>query len=173
MRGDALEVTLEVADHAMHRQVVEVRDERLSGGLDDDRRDVERDVAARAGGLRHPAEQDPGLGRRSGAELDELTGARQRSDLRGAGHQDRGLGTRWVVLRQLTDLVEQVRATGVIEVLRRKLLHPRQGQSGADVAGERALLPLRQPRLDRDPLVVGEQRHAATLNPAKIWRRSG
>jgi hypothetical protein len=70
------------------------------------------------------------------AELDELTGAGYRDDLRGAAVQDHPLAARRVVLGELRDAVEQLGAALVVEVLRRQLLEL-AGEPVADVVGER------------------------------------
>src|SRR5262249_46538872 len=66
--------------------------------------------------------------------------------------EDRTLGARRVVLGQPRDLVEQVGAAVVVEVLRRELLG-RGGEAGAHIGRERALrvvwvdVPLGPPRV--------------------------
>ena len=127
----------------------------------------------RAGGV-HRVQQQTRLGGAARAELDELDRAGLRDQLAGDALEDRALGARRVVLGELADLLEQLGAAGVVEVLGRELLEL-ASQALADVLRERARLVgvervverRRARRLD------GLAGHAATRSPAKIWRRAG
>ena len=107
---------------------------------------VDRDVAAQRSRRRERAEQHARLLRGPGAQLDDLGRARGLRDARGLGDEDRALGARRVVLGQLADPVEQLRADRVVEVLGRQLLE-RARQPVEDVVGERALVARRQVRV--------------------------
>ncbi len=86
-----------------------------------------------AAGVAHRAQQVAGLGGRAGAELDQRPRrAGGGDDLGRALGEDLALGARRVVLGQLGDLLEELRAALVVEVLRRQLLR-RGGEAGADV----------------------------------------
>ena len=174
-RWKLAEVPLEVADHPVDRQRVVVVDELLGGLANDGLGHVERDVAAQGARLLHRVEEDPRLDRRTRSELDELAGAGERDDLVGAFAQDLELGAGRVVLGELGDLLEQLRAAGIVEVLGRQFLE-RAREPGEDVAAERALLVLGQPGIDPDPFAVEDRpqlRSLAILIPEKIWRRCG
>ena len=113
-------------------------------------------------------EQVAGLGGRAGAELNQgPRGAGRGDDLGGALGEDRALGPGRVVLGQLGDLLEELRAALVVEVLRRQLLRL-GGEAGADVARHRRGSVGVEMDLDRDPSASLAQRM-----PAKIWRRCG
>ena len=102
--------------------------------------DVERHVARRSVPASCMAlSSSARLGRRARPELDELGRAGQRGDLGRSALEDRPLGARRVVLGQLADLVEQLGAARVVEVLGRQLLE-RPGEAVEDVVGERPLV---------------------------------
>src|SRR3954470_19115139 len=91
--------------------------------------------------------------------------------------EDRPFGPRRVVLGQLADLIEQLRPTAVVEVLGRQLLE-RLGQAVENIVGKRALVAVREERVDADLAVDAGglgHRHAsqARRTPEKIWRRWG
>src|SRR5205085_5424033 len=101
-------------------------------------------------------------------------------ELAGGLLEDRALGARRVVLGQLADAIEQLRAARVIEMLGGKLLEgPREPVQ--HIVGERALLVAVKVRVDANGLlcngVLGRgrlhQRSLASRTPAKIWRRCG
>ena len=176
--GDVGEVALEVADDAVHAQAGELVDQ-LVGAREHHRLGhVERDVAAQGARLGHRAQQQPRLGRRARAELDELRGAGGLDDLGAALLEDRALGARRVVLGQLADAVEELGAAGVVEVLGRQLLE-RPREAVEDVVGQRALVAGADEGLDDDRVGGQQGRHqlssgsVARRRPAKICRRSG
>ena len=80
--------------------------------------------------------------------------------------EDRPLGPGRVVLGQLGDLLEQLRAALVVEVLRRELLRV-GGEAGANVASHRRGGVGVEMYVDRD------QRSLAQRRPAKICCRWG
>ena len=181
--GDVVEVALEVADDPVHAQPVELLDQPLRAGAHHRLGDVDRHVAVQRAGLVHRAQQQARLGGGAGAELDQLGGARALDDLGGALLQDRPLAARRVVLGQVADLVEQLGADRVVEVLGRQLLE-RARQAVEDVVGQRAVVTAAEERLDDDALLggagrgdrvhqVGSPRSRASRTPAKICRRSG
>ncbi len=148
---DAVEVALEVADHAVHAQPGVLAGERLGAVAHHALGDVHRDVALERAGRLQRVEQHARLGGGAGAELDELDRVGQLGDLRGALLEDRALGARGVVLGQLADLVEQVGAAGVVEVLGRQLLE-RAREAVEHVVGERAFVRAVEMRVDADRL---------------------
>ncbi len=83
---------------------------------------VERNEPSELPGLRECIEQESGLLRRAGTELDERVRAAGGCDLVGAGVEDRALGAGRVVLLESGDLVEQLRPPIVVEPLRRQVL---------------------------------------------------
>ncbi len=167
-------MALEVSDHAVDPQTRVLEDELLGTVADHALGDVDRHVAHEVAGLVQRVEQDARLGRGSGAELDELDGARERGDVGRRGGEDRALGAGLVVRRQLADLVEQLGAAGVVEVLRRQLLEG-AGEPVQDVLGERALLAAVEVGVDLDGDRQGGVAHGlhhatsvASRMPAKI-----
>ncbi len=165
--GDALEVVLEVADEAAHGEARVLPDQRLGSLVGDLLGDVDRDVGLQAAGIAHRAEQVAGLCRRAGAELDQrLRPAGGGNDLAAALGEDRALGPGRVVLGQLGDLLEQLRAALVVEVLRRQLLGLGR-ESGANIASHRRGGVGSEVDLDRDHASLAQRM------PEKIWRRSG
>ena len=77
----AVEMALEVADHAVHPQARVLARERFGAVAHHALGDVHRDVALeRARGVQR-VQQHARLGRRARAELDQLGGARQRGQL--------------------------------------------------------------------------------------------
>ena len=136
-RGQPVEVALEVAD-----QPVDAQPRILAGQLcralaHDALGHVDRHVALERAGGGHRVEQQARLRRAPGTQLDELARAGVGDQLRGDAFEDRPLGARRVVLRQLADLIEQRRAARVVEMLRWQLpVRPRQAV--ANVLGERA-----------------------------------
>src|SRR6185437_16244265 len=114
-----IEVALEIADHAVHGQLLELVDELDSRRLERALRHVERNVATQGARARHRLEQDSRLLGRARAELDQLAGAGPLHDLAGASEEDLALGASGVVLGELADPLEQLRAPRVIEVLGR------------------------------------------------------
>ncbi len=165
---DPLEVDLEVADQAADFEAGVLVDQGLRGFVGDLLGDVDRDVGAQAAGGAHRVEQVARLRGRAGAELDQGAGsAGGGEDLARAVAQDLALAAGRVVLGQLGDLLEQLRAALVVEVLRRELLG-RGGQPLAHVLRHRLGGAGVEVDVDRD--------HPASLAqrmPAKIWRRSG
>ena len=151
-RGHAVEVALEVADHAVHAQAGVLLGERLRAVAHHALGHVDRHVALqRAGGVQR-VEQHARLRGRARAELDELDGARQRRQLGRGLLEDRALGARGVVLGQLADPVEQLGAARVVEVLGRQFLE-RPREAVEHVLGERAFLAAVEVRVDPDRLL--------------------
>jgi hypothetical protein len=164
-RGDLAEVALEVADHAVHLQAGVVVDQLVGGLAHHPLGHVHGDIPR---GTVHRVEQHARLQRGARAQLDQLRrGARRRDDLARAVPQDRRLGARRVVLGQLADGLEQLRAARVVEVLGRDLLE-RLGEAVQRVVGQAPLGAL----ADVD---VDDRVHAslAIRTPEKIWRRRG
>ena len=129
--------------------------------------DVDRHVGLQAAGVAHRVQQVAGLGRRAGAELDQGAGLSGRGeDLGRALAEDLPLGPGRVVLRQLGDLLEQLRAALVVEVFRRQLLRV-GAEAGADVARHRRRRVGVEVDVDRDHASLAQRR------PEKIWRRCG
>ncbi len=78
--------------------------------------DVDRDVLSR----RQPAEQTLGLLAIARAQVDQYTaGADTRRDLVHVGIDDRALGARQRVLRQLANRLEKTRSERIVEIFRR------------------------------------------------------
>ena len=173
---DPVQVALEVPDHAVHVEARVLLDQVLGGLAHDRLGHVEGQVAAQRARLGHRVEEHAGLRGVAGAELEQLLGLPRRDDVGRVGLEDRPLGARRVVLGELADLVEQLRAARVVEVLRRQLLE-RLGQPVEHVVGERALVALGEPRVDPDLAVDAGGLHAhasqARRTPEKIWRRWG
>src|ERR1700733_3554646 len=107
------------------------------------------------------------LRRRAGAELDQggrIAGSGE--DLGRAPAEDLPLGPGRVVLDQLGDLLEQLRAALVVEVLRRQLLRV-GAEAGANVLRHRLRGVGIEMDVDRDHASLAQRR------PEKIWRRCG
>ena len=175
--GQPVEVALEVADEAVDAQARVLLDQPAGAGPQRALGDVDRHVAAQPAGVGHRVEQHAGLVGRARAQLDELARAGQLDDLGGARLEDRALGPRRVVLGQLADAVEELRAAGVVEVLGRELLE-RPGQAVEHVLGQGALGAVGEDAVDLDerPGDAGDRFHHASLTsrrPEKICRRWG
>ena len=152
---DPLEVELEVADEAADRDVVVLVGDPLRRLAGDLLGDVDRDIGLEAAGVAHRVEQDPGLGRRARAELDQrarLAGGGE--DLGGALLEDLALAAGRVVLGQLGDLLEELRAALVVEVARRELLEGLVSPARTSAAIPESGPPGRQVDVDGD-LVCG------------------
>ena len=139
--------------------------------------DVDRDVGGEAAGVAHRAQQVARLRCRARAELDQGPGLPRRGDdLSRAPGEDLALGAGRVVLGQLGDLLEELGAALVVEVLGRQLLRL-GGQAEADVARHREAAVGAQAHLDLDRLGGGAGVHRpaslAQRKPEKIWRRCG
>ena len=153
--------------------------------------DVDRDVGEQAAGVAHRAQQVAGLCRRAGAELDQDAGlAGGAEDLGGALGEDLALGERRVVLGELGDLLKELGAALIVEILRRQLLGLGR-EAGADVALHRLAAVGGEVDFDLDLLCGGlgiqfgslkpfvvcggadQSRSRAQRKPAKIWRRCG
>ena len=156
-RRDLGEVVLEVAGDALDLEAGVLLGQRGGGVADHAAVDVERHVALDRSGV----EQHARLVGGAGAELDELARAGHRHDVVRARLQDRPLGAGRVVLGQLGDAVEELRAAGVVEVLGRQLLG-RPGEAVERVVGERAARR-----------AEGGHASHASRTPEKICRRWG
>jgi hypothetical protein len=165
-------VAFEVADHPVDLEPVVLVDQRPGRLLERGLRDVQRYVAAEGAGTLHGSQQHPRLLGGARAELDKLTGADLGDDLIGALGQDLHLGPRRVVLGQLADQLEQLRAARVVEMLWRQFLE-RAGESVQHVVGQHPLGRLVEERVDRDCVGAVHHRSLAIRTPAKIWRRWG
>ena len=150
---DALQVELEVADQATDVDPLVFAGDSLGGVAGDLLRDVDRAVGLETADLPHGVEQDPRLAGRSGAQLDQARGAvRSLADLSRAALEDLALAAGRVVLLELSDLLEELRALLVVEVARRELLEG-AGQPRPDVGRHPGEWPSRRKvDLDRDPV---------------------
>jgi len=156
------EVALEVADDAVHREPRILLDEELGDGMDRGRADVDGDVARERAGGGHRVEQHARLLRRARSQLDELDGARARDDVVGVHLEDQPLRARLVVLGQLADVVEELRAARIVEVLGRQLLQ-RAGEPVEDVVGEGALVVRTEMRTDLDTALEDRLHHVTSF----------
>ena len=105
---------------------------------------------SRVPGRLHGVEEDAGLVARARAQLDERGGAAGLGDDHAVGGEDLALGAGGVVLGQARDVVEEGRATVVVEPLGRQRLG-RSGQPGERV-GPHGLLGLGGGEVDFDVL---------------------
>ena len=104
------------------------------------------------------------------AQLDQLASRPVAATISAAcALEDRALGARRVVLGQLADAVEQLRAARVVEVLGRQLLE-RPRQPVEHVVGEAALVRLVEAALDRD-VGIGDRGHRLTRPSRSAGRR--
>ena len=117
---DQVEVTFEVADDRVHFDAVVLGGDRGRGRAQCRLAHVERHETCEQVGVGERVEQQAGLLRRARAELDERVGLGARHDVGGVRDEDAALGARGVVLGKARDLVEQLAATVVVEVLRRQ-----------------------------------------------------
>jgi hypothetical protein len=163
---DLAEVALEVAEDPVHAQPRVLLDELVGARPQDRLGDVERDVAVERSRRVHRVEQHARLVGHARAELDELGRPRRRDQLRPVGLEDRALGAGGVVLGLPADLVEEPRALGVVEVLRRELLE-RAGQPVERVVGQRPLLSRTEMDVDPDRARV----HPVEGTPTRARRR--
>ncbi len=128
-------MALEVADDPLEVEAGVLGGELLAarehGGL----ADVERHVARERLGVAHRVEEYARLRCVAGPELDELGRSGAGDDVARVPREDRALGPRRVVLRQLADPLEQLGPARVVEVLRRQLLE-RPGQPVEHVLGD-------------------------------------
>ena len=113
-------VLLEVADDACHGEPGIFGGEQRAGLRQRRLIDVEADVPAQRSGGAQRVEQQPGLLRRAGAELDERLGLGQLGDLRRLCGEDRAFGAGGVVLGEPGDLVEELAAALVVKPLGRQ-----------------------------------------------------
>ena len=158
-----LQVLLEIADQAAHREPRVLVDQAGRGALGDLLGDVDRDVGLEAAGLAHRVEQVARLRRRAGAELDQRAGIAGRDeDLARALAEDLPLGPSRVVLGQLGDLLEQLRAALVVEVFRRQLLRV-GAEAGAHVACHRRRGVGVEVDVDRDHRSLAQRRAGEDL----------
>ncbi len=117
MAGQFTEVLLEVAHFGVDVESRELPTDRRAGLLQDDRVDVEGDEPLQGSRLRECSQEASGLLRGAAAEFQQGGGGAQLGDLVGVGVQDGRLGAARVVLRESGDLVEEVAAAAVVEVL--------------------------------------------------------
>ena len=129
------EPLLEVGHHGADVEPRIFGRQRLPRGGQRGLADVDRHVAAQRARVAQRVEQQPGLVRRPGAELDQRPRAGLRRDPGRVRAQDLPLGASRVVLRQFGDLVEQRAALRVIEPLGRQRLRFR-GEPGPGVGAE-------------------------------------
>src|SRR6478672_9224699 len=85
-------------------------------------------------------QQQTGLLRRAAANLHQSRRTRECGYLRSMCAQDGPLGASWVVLGQMSDLIEQLASYRVVEILGRQSLGP-PAEPGADVGRQRSGLP--------------------------------
>src|SRR5687767_1413022 len=136
---------------------------------------IDRDVRLGAALRAHGIENEPRLRRTPGAELHQRAWLDESDDLPNDGLQQCPLGAREVILGQLGDLLEEVGATLVVEVLRGQLL--RGGRQAAPYIADH-LLPRSAHCVGRSatryvmPAGVVHISRAQRM-PLKIWRRMG
>ena len=130
--GQLTEVLLEVSDHRLDLQGGEPLGHRRARVLQHSRIDVERHEAPERARLRQRSDQQLRLLRGAAAELDEGLGTAGARDVDDVPVEDRALGPGGVVLLEPGDLVEELAAPGVVEVLRRQRLRI-GGESGSHV----------------------------------------
>src|SRR5205807_3495604 len=109
-------MTLEIADHAVNLESVVLVDQGPRRILEGALGHVERDIAPERAGALHRAQQYAGFCGGSRSQLDQLTGGGVANDLIRTLSQDPELSPRGVILGQLADLLEQLRAARVVEV---------------------------------------------------------
>ena len=113
-----IEVAREVGRHREHGDLRQVAPHRGCLLREKFRRDIDRHVG---GDLRRGIEQDARLFRGAGAELDQRGGERNVGRHRArVARQNTQLGAGRIILGKPRDLLEQVRAGGVIKIFRRK-----------------------------------------------------
>src|SRR5262249_19105063 len=175
----ALEVELEVADEAVDADPLVLRGDRVGGVAGGLLIDGDRAVGVEAAGLPHRIEQASGLAGRSRPELDQARRpVRGLADPPGLGLEDLALAARGVVLVELGDPLEELRAALVVEVARRELLE-RTGEARPDVRGHAGGGPARgQVHVDGPPIGRRgvDDLHTSSFAhrmPAKICRRIG
>lgn len=142
--------------------------------------DIERDVAPGRSAGPDRVDQHGRLAGRAGSELHQLVDAVPGDDPRRRAAQDPQLGAGLVVLGEPGDLLEQLRAARVVEVLRGHALGSGR-EAGARVGGQRRdrswvdVQPVRERRRERLRAhgAPPSPRSHARRRPAKIWRRSG
>ena len=116
--------------------------------------DVESHVATKRAGARERAEQEPGLLRGPGAELDQRRRAGQPGEAGGFAGEDGPLRAGRVVLGEPGDLIEELTAALVVEPLGRQGLRLGR-QAGEYVSAQRLLDSVgRQVALDVGLLIV-------------------
>ena len=125
-----------VGHDGLHREARVIGTQGIGGGLEVLARDVDGQIALRR---LQRIEQQPHLDQRARAELHDLgPRADLRGDLAGTLREDAQLGARGVVLGQLADAVEELRAAHVVEVLGRDAARP-LGQRAREVVAEGAV----------------------------------
>ncbi len=117
---DQIEVALEVADDCVDLDAVVLGGDRLGRGAQRHFAHVEGHEAREQVGVGERVEQEPGLLRCPRTELDERVGLGVRHDVGCVRDEDAALRTGGVVLGEARDLVEQLAAAVVVEVLRRQ-----------------------------------------------------
>ena len=169
-RRNVLEVLLEVAHHAVHREARIHLHELLRAALHHELGHVHRQVAVERARTRHRKQKRARLRRHSRAQLEQLRRAGDLDDLRRPPVEDRALAARGVVLGQRGDLVEELGAAVVVEVLGGQHLEAAAREPRAHVGGHRFERGPLEVAVDRD---VGDAGHAAHRKPEKICRRTG
>src|SRR5919108_2907971 len=151
-----VEVLFEISNHAMDLEAFEDLREPGSSGAHGALGDVDRDIRAPMTAGDHRAEKGIGLLCRPRAELDEFLGLHEVDDLRADPVEDLLLGTRRVVLRQSSYLLEEAGAALVVEVLWRELFGVGR-ETGTHVFGKL-----------REKLVTLQDVDANVLRTAKV-----
>ena len=174
----ARQVALVVADDAVDGEARVFVDDGARQSADHGLRDIDRHVALQRADVRQGRQQQARLRRCAAAQLDELRSLRRCGD-RGSGvAEDRALGAGGVVLRELTDALEELAPNPVVEMLGGQLLE-RTGEPVEHVVGEGPLVVGSEQRLHHEPLLGDREsrRHqpcsasSASRSPAKICRR--
>ncbi len=107
----------EIGGDRIDAETGEVLAQAVGLGFQEIARDVDRHIGCEVAVF----EQQPHLGGGAGAELDQRSAlGDDRCDLTAAVAQDAELGAGRIIFRQHGDLFEQLRAGGVVEILRRQ-----------------------------------------------------
>ena len=120
--GEVVQRVGEIADDAAHLEGRELLRDLFDGTLERCDGYILRHIGLQRTVLHTGGEQDLRLLRRTRAQLDQHRRFRRLGDIEGMFFQERPLGASGVVLRQHGDLLEQLAAQRVVEVLRREPL---------------------------------------------------